>query len=147
VIPAPAAEGDGPAGRVLLVEDAPINRLIARVMLERLGYEVDTCDNGAQAVDAVRSTRYHAVLMDCLMPVMDGYEATARIRLLEGPSRQTPIVAATALAMSGDREKCLLAGMDDYVTKPLEPAALSEVLARYVGAPASRCPADEGRCG
>jgi len=126
-----ARAGAAPFGvRVLLVEDSSVNQLVARVMLERLGYRVDVSSNGAEAVDAVQTTRYDAVLMDCLMPVMDGYEATARIRRLAGPSRGTPIIAVTASAMSGDREKCLLAGMDDYVSKPLDPTELAAALAR-----------------
>lgn len=120
-----------PAGRVLVVEDTMVNQLVAQSMLEMLGYEVDLQSNGADAVSAVRNNDYVAVLMDCLMPVMDGYEATQRIRRLEGSSRHTPIIALTASAMAGDREKCLLAGMDDHLPKPLERKALEEVLARW----------------
>ena len=119
-----------PGGRVLLADDAHINRLVGVALLERLGYTVDVVANGAEAVDAVRHTHYDAVLMDCLMPVMDGYEATGRIRRLEDAAGHTPIIALTASAMLGDRERCLAAGMDDYVSKPLDPAALAGVLAR-----------------
>lgn len=118
------------AGRVLLVEDSTVNQLVAERMLEELGYQVDIRVNGADAVEAVKENDYVAVVMDCLMPVMDGYEATAHIRRLDGPSRHTPIVALTAAAMAGDKEKCLLAGMDDYVAKPLEQEALAAALAR-----------------
>ena len=123
-VPAPA-----PA-RVLLADDAPITQLVGAAMLKGLGCLVDVVANGAEAVDAVLSTDYDVVLMDCLMPVMDGYEATARIRTLEHASRRTPIIALTASAMVGDREKCLAAGMDDYLAKPLDRAALAGVVAR-----------------
>jgi CheY-like chemotaxis protein len=116
--------------RVLLADDAHINRLVGVAMLERLGCQVDVVANGAEAVDAVLGTHYDVVLMDCLMPVMDGYEATARIRTLEDGRRRTPIIALTASAMVGDREKCLAAGMDDYLAKPLDRSALAAVVAR-----------------
>jgi CheY-like chemotaxis protein len=115
---------------VLLADDTDINRLVGQALLKRLGYLVDVVENGAEAVAAVGRTRYDVVLMDCLMPVMDGYEATARIRRLEDGSRRTPIVALTASAMVGDREKCLASGMDDYLSKPLDKSALAGVLAR-----------------
>ncbi|HVL05619.1 MAG TPA: ATP-binding protein [Acidimicrobiales bacterium] len=116
--------------RVLLADDAPINQLVGAAMLKRLGCLVDVVANGAEAVDAVLRTDYDVVLMDCLMPVMDGYEATARIRSCEGGRRRTPIIALTASAMVGDREKCLAAGMDDYLAKPLDRSALAGVVAR-----------------
>jgi signal transduction histidine kinase len=119
-----------PAARVLLADDARINQLVGVAMLERLGCMVDVVANGAEAVDAVLRQHYDVVLMDCLMPVMDGYEATARIRRLEGGSRRTPIIALTASAMVGDRERCLAAGMDDYLAKPLDRSALAGVVAR-----------------
>jgi len=108
------------------------NALQETLSLERLGYSVGVVANGAEAVDAVKHTRYDAVLMDCLMPVMDGYKATDRIRHLEDAASRTPIIALTASAMTGDREKCLAAGMDDYVSKPLDRSALAlaGVLAR-----------------
>jgi PAS domain S-box-containing protein len=119
-----------PAARVLLADDARINQLVGVAMLERLGCMVDVVANGADAVDAVLQKDYDVVLMDCLMPVMDGYEATARIRSLEKGRRRTPIIALTASAMVGDRERCLAAGMDDYLAKPLDRAALAGVVAR-----------------
>jgi PAS domain S-box-containing protein len=132
--PAPAAPVAA-AAHVLLADDAHINRLIGVALLERLGCQVDEVANGAEAVEAVQRRQYDVVLMDCLMPVMDGYEATAQIRDLEQGGRRTPIIALTASAMVGDREKCLAAGMDDYLPKPLDRAALAGVLARFTSSP------------
>ncbi len=116
--------------RVLLADDDPVNQLVASLYLERLGYQVDLVTTGADAVNAVQQTRYDAVLMDCRMPVMDGYEATRRIRRLEGPARATPIIAMTASALVGDRDECLLAGMDDYLSTPFDRTLLAAALAR-----------------
>ncbi|MDP1805683.1 MAG: PAS domain S-box protein [Acidimicrobiales bacterium] len=118
------------AARVRLADDARITQLVGVAMLERMGCTVDVVTNGAEAVEAVLKKDYDVVLMDCLMPVMDGYEATARIRNLEAGSRRTPIIALTASAMVGDRERCLAAGMDDYLAKPLDRAALAGVVDR-----------------
>jgi CheY-like chemotaxis protein/HPt (histidine-containing phosphotransfer) domain-containing protein len=125
---APASPDHRP--RVLVVEDSKVNQLVTLGLLEQLGYDVDLAINGLEAVEAAASGRYDAILMDCLMPVMDGYEATARIRALPGAAHSTPIVALTASAMSDDRTRCLEAGMDDYVSKPLDPPALAAALAR-----------------
>jgi PAS domain S-box-containing protein len=119
-----------PAGRVLLVEDSEINQMVAVGMLEHLGFEVDLAVNGSDAITAAAGGAYDAILMDCLMPVMDGYEATAHIRSLAGPASRTPIIAVTASAMPADRERCLAAGMDEHVSKPLDPVALAGALAR-----------------
>jgi len=120
------------ARSVLLVDDSEVNRLVGSAMLRRLGYQVDVSSNGAEAVAAAGSTRYDAILMDCLMPVMDGYEATERIRESKGPSRRTTIVAVTASVMGGDRERCLSVGMDDYIPKPLDPIVLADVMRRWL---------------
>jgi PAS domain S-box-containing protein len=125
-----AAPSLGEGARILLVDDAEINREVGRGLLESLGYRVEMVSSGSEAVEAVRHSPYAAIVMDCLMPDMDGYEATRRIRALEGPGRHTPIVALTAAAMAGDRERCLAAGMDDYVSKPLDPDLLHAALQR-----------------
>jgi len=122
-----------PGARVLVAEDNEVNQKVAVRLVERLGYGVDVADNGQQAVDACRRAAYDAVLMDGQMPGLDGFEATRRIRELEGDGRHTPIIAMTASAMKGDRERCLEAGMDDYVAKPVTPEALGAALRRWVG--------------
>jgi PAS domain S-box-containing protein len=120
----------GENARILLVDDAEINREVGRGLLESLGYNVEVASSGSDALEAVAHSRYAAIVMDCLMPDMDGYEATRRIRDLEGSERHTPIVALTAAAMAGDRERCLSAGMDDYVSKPLDLDLLNAALGR-----------------
>ena len=118
--------------RVLVVEDNDVNQLVAVRTLEKLGYRVDLAVNGAEALAAVGRGSYAAILMDCQLPGMDGFEATRRLRALEGPLRRSVVVAMTASAMPGDREKCLEAGMDDYVPKPIDPAELDAVLRRWI---------------
>jgi signal transduction histidine kinase/ActR/RegA family two-component response regulator len=115
---------------LLVAEDNPVNQLLAVRLLDRCGYRADVVNDGREALAAVEKTRYAAVLMDCQMPEMDGYEATAEIRRRERPGEHVPIIAMTAHSMSGDRERCLAAGMDDYVSKPIKPAQLSDALAR-----------------
>lgn len=118
--------------RLLLAEDNSINQKLAVVLLQKAGYSVDAVDNGAQALEKVQTNQYSAVLMDVQMPEMDGFEATHHIREREKITGQhIPIIAMTAYAMQGDRERCLEAGMDDYITKPLEPKALFSVLDRW----------------
>ncbi|HVF17879.1 MAG TPA: response regulator, partial [Steroidobacteraceae bacterium] len=122
------------SGKVLLVEDNAINQRVARRFLERLGCEVQVVDDGRQAVEAYGRNSYTFILMDMQMPVMDGLEATRRIRELEnGVPKRTPIVALTANAMMGTLERCLEAGMDDYLTKPLDISRLQDVLDRFMG--------------
>jgi two-component system sensor histidine kinase/response regulator len=122
-------------GMILLVEDNKMNQLVGSKVLAKLGFHFDIADHGGEAVSAILAGSYDAILMDCQMPVMDGYEATAEIRRIEGSARHTPIIAMTAAAMDGDREVCLAAGMDDYLTKPVRPDAVATVLARWVAAP------------
>jgi len=123
---------EGPA-RVLLVEDNPINRTVALRLLQRGGYDVDWAENGLQAIDHLRSEDYDFVLMDCQMPEMDGYQATRLVRDPGSGVRDgtVPIIALTANAMEGDREKCLAAGMDDYVAKPIQREELFAALERW----------------
>ncbi|HJR79133.1 MAG TPA: PAS domain S-box protein [Anaerolineales bacterium] len=121
--------------RILLAEDNPINQKLAVVLMQKAGYSVDAVENGAQALEKVQANPYSAVLMDVQMPAMDGLEATQQIRELEkNTGRHIPIIAMTAHAMVGDRERCLEAGMDDYITKPLEPKVLFSALDRWTQA-------------
>jgi signal transduction histidine kinase len=110
--------GDPDAALVLVVEDSPVNRLVAVHVLERCGFRSHVVNDGREALQALSSQRYDAVLMDCQMPDIDGYEATKELRRRENGGRHTPVIAMTAHAMTGDRERCIEAGMDDYVTKP-----------------------------
>ncbi len=140
-----AREQSGELGEVaplvLVAEDNPVNQLLAVRLLDRCGYRADVVNDGRQALAATAKTSYAAVLMDCQMPEMDGYEATAEIRRREPAGQHVPIIAMTAHSMSGDRERCLAAGMDDYVGKPIKPAQLSDALTRCLAKADARGPA------
>jgi CheY-like chemotaxis protein/HPt (histidine-containing phosphotransfer) domain-containing protein len=119
--------------RILLAEDNMINQELALGLLEKVGYRADAVANGKEVLSALEKVPYDLILMDVQMPEMDGFEATAAIRRKEKESgSHIPIIAMTAHAMKGDRERCLEAGMDDYLSKPIQPQSLKEVIGRWV---------------
>jgi two-component system, sensor histidine kinase and response regulator len=124
--------------RILLAEDNIVNMKLALRLLEKLGYQADSVSNGREAIEALEKTSYDLVLMDVQMPVMDGFEAVQQIRKIERKSKKEngarpplPIIAMTAHAMKGDRERCIEAGMNDYVSKPIDPKELAEKIAQW----------------
>ncbi len=119
---------------VLLAEDNVINQKVARAILTREGCTVDVAENGVQAVEMASAKAYDLILLDCQMPEMDGFEAAANIRRLEKDCRRTPIIAATASAFVEDRVRCLKAGMDDHISKPISKAAVAAILERWLQA-------------
>lgn len=130
--------------RVLLAEDNLVNQRLACRLLEKRGHAVAVAANGLEALQAVEKESFDLLFMDVQMPVMDGFEATAAIRKREKPGgTRLSIVALTAHAMKGDREKCLAAGMDGYLSKPIRPQELDEVLRKYLARPAETVEAQE----
>ena len=130
------------SGYILVAEDNPVNRLITEKMLRKLAYQVDIVSNGYEVLDALTTTQYDLILMDCEMPKLDGYKTTQRIReqeaqlqVTDNSSSHIPIIALTASAMSGDRERCLAAGMDDYLSKPFTRNQLHAALSRWLPQP------------
>jgi signal transduction histidine kinase/ActR/RegA family two-component response regulator len=145
----PALQGDLPAaspeagagrragGRVLVIEDNEVNRQVLLAQLTALGFDADAAADGEEGLASLEQREYDAVLMDCQLPGLDGYEATRRLRQHETGGRSTPVIAVTAHAMKGEREKCLAAGMDDHIAKPISLEQLAALLERWVrsGAP------------
>lgn len=125
------AGGVAPGPLVLVVEDDPVNRAVAQIILRRRGLRTEVAHDGREAVEMAGAVAYDAIFMDCKMPNMDGYEATRCIRIAER-GRRVPIIAMTAGAMSGDRERCLASGMDDYLSKPVQPEALDAGVERWL---------------
>jgi len=128
------AENRNKKRRILLVEDNIVNQKVALKILEKYGYRAEAVANGQEALHALKLAPYDLVLMDCQMPVMDGYEATKKIRDSDSKvmNNKIPVIAMTANAMKGDREKCIIAGMDDYIAKPVNPKALQEIIGRWL---------------
>lgn len=135
-VPRPHPQDEGQGRRILLVEDNPVNQAVTQAMLRSLGFEVCVASDGAQAVALAGRQRFAATLMDCRLPVLDGYEATRRIRQIPQAAAM-PIIALTANALQGDRERCLAAGMNDYLTKPFKRIDLQQILQRWLPAQAS----------
>ena len=131
-VPPPIDVPLGERPLVLVVDDSPVNQRVSVAMLGKLGYRVELASNGHEAVSATSGHDFAAILMDCNLPLMDGYEATAAIRLREGSKRHTPIIAMTASAMKGDLERCIAAGMDDYASKPVKMAQLGAIIAKWI---------------
>ncbi|MGB9521845.1 MAG: response regulator, partial [Anaerolineales bacterium] len=118
--------------RILLVEDNPVNQKVAVKLLTKAGFSVDTASNGIEALKLLQEGKYQLILMDVQMPEMDGFETTQRIREMDTPLRDIPIIAMTAHALKGDREKCIEVGMNDYISKPIDHQELLEVLSKWI---------------
>ncbi|QKE02904.1 response regulator [Nocardioides marmotae] len=141
----PVAPADELGLRVLVVEDNPVNQLVATGILESRGYAVDVASDGVEALERLRGDHgFAAVLMDCRMPRLDGFGTTRAYRRGEPEGRRTPIIAMTASALEGERERCLASGMDDFLTKPVDPGDLDAVLRRWTGPQATGCVGADG---
>ncbi|WP_372729538.1 response regulator [Nocardioides sp.] len=126
------ASTEGPTHRILVVEDNTLNQLVAAGILESLGYEAVTASDGIEALEILESEQFDAVLMDVQMPRLDGYGATRRLRERESDGRRIPVIAMTAAAVEGERERCLAAGMDDFLTKPVDQAGVAAILREWL---------------
>lgn len=121
-----------PGKRVLVADDYFVNQEVAQDILELMDLEVEVAENGKEALEKHQTKSFDVILMDIQMPEMDGFEATKAIRTNEGQNKHTPIIALTANALTGDREKCIEAGMDDYIPKPIEADKLEELMKKYL---------------
>ena len=130
----PEPPSDRTRGHLLVVEDNPVNQIVAVGILEHLGYTCEVAADGREALAALAARPYDAVLMDCQMPGMDGYQATVELRRTEGAGRHTPVIAMTAGVTPEEKARCLAAGMDDFVAKPVSPDTLDGALARCLPA-------------
>ncbi|MEI7633143.1 MAG: response regulator [bacterium] len=120
--------------RILMAEDNQVNQKVAKEIIRRTDYSCDIVSNGREAIEAIKNRNYDLVLMDCQMPIMDGYQAVREIRRLDGPMAHVPIIAMTAHALHGDRERCIAAGMDDYISKPLQLMDLKQMIEKHINA-------------
>lgn len=127
-----AASEQGNRGRVLIVEDNPINQRVAVILATKLGFVADVAGDGSEALAMIGDHDYDLILMDCQMPVMDGFEATKAIRALRAKISEVPIIAVTANVMEGQRDKCLAAGMNDYLPKPINKEILSKAVDKWL---------------
>ena len=121
-----------PGKRALVVEDYFVNQEVTQDILELMGVDVEVAENGREALELYQNQKYDLIFMDIQMPEMDGYQTTREIRRTEDEGSHVPIIALTANALSGDREKCLEAGMDDYISKPIEVEKIEEILKKYL---------------
>ena len=128
----PPNTGSGDSPRILMAEDNQINQRVGKLILQRAGFQIDLVGDGREALEAHKTQPYDLILMDCQMPTMDGFEASRQIRSLD--QRQPVIIAVTANALVGEREKCLSAGMDDYLSKPFQAEQLVEVVKKWMTA-------------
>ena len=119
-------------GRVLVAEDNPINQRVIDIVLSKLGYTTDLASDGSQVLEKLQQQEYDVVLMDCQMPVMDGFEAAAAIRALPDRRARIPIIAVTANVLAGQRDKCLEAGMNDYIPKPINREILEVAIQKFL---------------
>jgi signal transduction histidine kinase/CheY-like chemotaxis protein len=133
--------------RVLVVDDHPVNRMLALAQLQNLGYLADAADSGEAALNLLAERTYDAVVLDCAMPELDGYETCRRLRAREGEGRRMPVIALTAFAAAGEREKCLAAGMDDYLVKPYRGEDLAAVVDRRAGIETAAAAPEKARAG